>query len=124
MTNQVVQRLPTRHQQEYLTMTLRALANVNDARQLQKDEIVVMDLTDFDVQIGVTENRGIQIFEVTDIVTRWFNDVFGQCLQDTGYGVGEYAQFDTIILLQRSDRRLQEGSEEGMLPGGNFCAST
>ena len=88
-------------------MTLRALASADETRQLQKNEIVLVDLTDFDVQIGITEDRGIQIFEVTDIVTRWMNDVFGQCLQDAGFGENGYAQFDTIILLQRAGRRLQ-----------------
>ena len=94
-------------------MTLRSLATSDETRELQKNEIVLVDLTDFDVQIGVTENRGIQIFEVTDIVTRWMNDVFGKCLIDGGYGLQEYAQFDTIILLQRTNRRLQEFGEDG-----------
>ena len=94
-------------------MTLRALAASNEeARDLQKNEIVLVDLTNFDVQIGVTEDNGIQIFEVADIVTRWMNDVFGACLANGGWAVDTYAQFDTIILLQRTDRRLQEGNVE------------
>lgn len=100
-------------------MSLRSLANTAVTRQLQKSEIKLIDLTDFDVQIGVTENQGIQIFEVTEIVTRWMNTVFGQCLADGGWAVSEYAQFDTIILLQRNDRRrLQEGE----MDGGKFWA--
>ena len=79
-----------------------------ETRQLQKNEIVLVDLTDFDVQIGVTKDNGIQIFEVTDIVTRWMNDAFGDCLANGGWAVDTYAQFDTIILLQRNDRRLQD----------------
>ena len=97
-------------------MSLRTLAaSEEDARELQKNEIVLVDLTDFDVQIGVTKDNGIQIFEVTGIVTRWMNDVFGDCLADGGWAVDTYAQFDTIILLQRTDRRLQEdmGEEDG-----------
>ena len=92
-------------------MTLRALADTT--RDLQKTEIVLADLTDFDVQIGVTRDNGIQIFEVTDIVTRWMNNVFGQCLTDGGWDSAEYAQFDTIILLQRTGRRLQETEANG-----------
>ena len=93
-------------------MNLRALvASEEQARELQKSDTVLVDLTDFDVQIGVTEDQGIQIFEVADIVTRWMNDVFGLCLADGGWAVDTYAQFETIILLQRTDRRLQEDAD-------------
>lgn len=111
-------------------MTLRALANNvvsqqlaktttttttanGDMRDLQsKGQIELVDLTDFDVQIGVTENQGIQIFEVTEIVTRFMQSTFGRCIRDKGWSAEGYAQFDTIILLQRSDRRrLQDGGE-------------
>mmetsp|Transcript_16175 Transcript_16175/g.30801 ORF Transcript_16175/g.30801 Transcript_16175/m.30801 type:complete len:434 (+) Transcript_16175:255-1556(+) len=93
-------------------MTLRAIAASEGTRELQKNEIVLVDLTNFDVQIGVTKDNGIQIFEVADIVTRWMNDVFGNCLANGGWAVDTYAQFDTIILLQRTDRRLQEETDE------------
>ena len=94
-------------------MSLRALVKADETRELEKNEIVLVDLTDFDVQIGVTENRGIQIFEVTDIVTRWMNSVFGECLVNSGWGEDDYAQFDTIILLQRTGRRLQDEEDSG-----------
>lgn len=97
-------------------MTLRALTN-EMTRDLQKTEIVLEDLTDFDVQIGVTRDNGIQIFEVTNIVTQWMNDVFGQCLENGGWSTTDYAQFDTIILLQRANRRLQEDEDEDEGPG-------
>lgn len=88
------------------------MENPFENRLLQKDDIVLADLTDFDVQIGVTEDKGIQIFEVTDIVSQWMNEVFGQCLKNGGWATDEYARFDTIILLQRAKRRLQENETE------------
>ena len=76
---------------------------------MSKNVIDLTDLLDFDVQIAVTEDPGIiPIFLVTDIVTQWMNEVFFLCLQDGGWdNVMEYAQFDTIILLERSDRRMR-----------------
>jgi hypothetical protein len=102
-------------------MTLRALSHQaaqtqtqqDETRSLQKGQIALVDLTDFDVQIGVTQNDGIQIFEVTDLVTRWMQQVFGDCLASGGFQVETYAQFDTIILLQRTGRRLQ-GDGDGI----------
>jgi hypothetical protein len=113
-------------------------------QQQQKNTIDLMDLTDFDVQLALTENLGVQIFEVTDIVTRWMNDAFRICLVNqlsvgenegsttgsvvvdgnaTAPGIDDYADFDTIILLERnynnnnngngnSRRRLQQSDNE------------
>lgn len=120
----------------------RQLAS-NSSSSNAKNTIDLMDLTDFDVQLALTENLGIQIFEVTDIVTRWMNDAFRICLvnqlgssnsdSDTTVGgnvttggdagndvdavMDQYADFDTIILLERnynngSNRRRLQDTEE------------
>jgi F0F1-type ATP synthase membrane subunit c/vacuolar-type H+-ATPase subunit K len=68
-----------------------------------RGRIDLIDLIDFDVHIAVTNNLGIQIFEVTDIVTEWMADSFDAQLEAIGYS-GPYADFNTVVLLERGDR--------------------
>jgi hypothetical protein len=69
-------------------------------------------MSNFDVQIGLTQDNGVQIVPVTNIVNRWMNDEFGQCLVNRGWATEQYAEFGTIILLQRADRRrLDDGTD-------------
>jgi hypothetical protein len=75
-----------------------------------RGRIDLIDLIDFDVQIAITNNLGIQIFEVTDIVTEWMADSFDAQLEAIGYS-GPYADFNTVVLLERGDRdRLLQAS--------------
>jgi F0F1-type ATP synthase membrane subunit c/vacuolar-type H+-ATPase subunit K len=71
-----------------------------------RGRIDLIDLIDFDVQIAVTNNLGIQIFEITDIVTEWMANSFDAQLEAIGYS-GPYAEFNTVVLLERGDRVLQ-----------------
>ena len=68
----------------------------------------LVDLVPFDVQIALTENKGIQTFEVTDIVTDWVNDSFERQLLAAGFTDDErFAIFDSVILdPDSSGRRL------------------
>jgi hypothetical protein len=68
-----------------------------------RGRIDLIDLIDFDVHIAVTNNLGIQVFEVTDIVTEWMADSFDAQLEAIGYS-GPYADFNTVVLLERDDR--------------------
>lgn len=79
-----------------------------------RGRIDLIDLIDFDVHIAVTNNLGIQIFEVTDIVTEWMADSFDAQLEAIGY-TGTYADFNTVVLLERGDRdrALQASSVDG-----------
>jgi F0F1-type ATP synthase membrane subunit c/vacuolar-type H+-ATPase subunit K len=74
-----------------------------------RGRIDLIDLIDFDVHIAVTNNLGIQIFEVTDIVTEWMADSFDAQLEAIGYS-GPYADFNTVVLLEREDRRALQAS--------------
>lgn len=79
----------------------------------RKDRIDLIDLIDFDVQILLKENTGVQIFEVTDYVTDWINESFEKQLWESSTYGPEYATFDSVILLPREDRRLQS-SDSGL----------
>lgn len=118
-------------------MTLRATTthrmvnkhdNENNRFLLKKPEQVLEDMDNFDVQIGLTQDDGVQIVPVTNIVNRWMNDEFGQCLETRGWATQQYAQFGTIILLQRaSRRRLDDGTNPVDEPDGkslySYCST-
>ena len=88
-------------------------------RALQRNQIDLLDLADFDVRLGLLQQDvGIQIFEVVDLVTRWMNVVFDQCLIDIGLAGDMFAQFDTIILLQRARRKLQDNEGTNIMRVG------
>jgi F0F1-type ATP synthase membrane subunit c/vacuolar-type H+-ATPase subunit K len=84
----------------------RALQDNGIAPPSSRGRIDLIDLVDFDVQIAVTDDDGIQIFEVTDIVTEWMANSFDKQLEAIGYA-GPYAAFDTVVLLERESRLLQ-----------------
>jgi len=54
------------------------------------------------VQVALTEDSGVQLYEVLKIMTEFLNEEFQTCFASDG----DYATFDTVILLERS-RRLQ-----------------
>jgi hypothetical protein len=68
-----------------------------------RGRIDLIDLVDFDVQIAVTENLGINIFQVTDLVTEWMADSFDLQLEQIGYS-GPYAAFNSVVLIERDER--------------------
>lgn len=71
----------------------------------------LVHLIPFDVQIAVTENKGIQQHEVSNIVTTWLNDSFREKLWELGFTeANSYAAFDSVVLFNNDDnRRLQQG---------------
>ena len=73
-------------------------------RGLTEDKVNLdlVDLTDFDVQIALTQNDGVQFYEVVRIVTRFMIESFEDCFVDDE---GTRAQFDNIVLLERTRRR-------------------
>ena len=78
-----------------------------------RGRIDLLNLVDFDVQIAVIDDAGIQQFEVTDIVTAWMADSFAAQLSALGYK-GPYADFDNVVLLERED-----GSANGVANTGS-----
>lgn len=68
----------------------------------QKANIDLVDLTDFDVQIALSENQGVELYEVLRIVTLFMIESFKSCFQGDADNL---AEFDTIILLERTRRR-------------------
>lgn len=90
-------------------MTLRALP--------QKANVDLVDLTDFDVQIALTQNNGVQVYDVLSIVTQFMVESFQGCLPTDP----SFATFDTVILLERSQRRQLEALERelGTTTDGN-----
>ncbi|KAL7581796.1 hypothetical protein ACA910_022324 [Epithemia clementina (nom. ined.)] len=74
----------------------------------ERASIDLVDLTDFDVQIALSQNNGIQFYEVLSIVTQFMIESFESCFADNP---GSRAEFDTIILLERTRRRQLESIE-------------
>ena len=74
----------------------------------ERASIDLVDLTDFDVQIALSENNGVQFYEVLNIVTQFMIESFQSCFDDNE---GTRAEFDTIILLERTRRRQLEALE-------------
>ena len=91
------------------------------SRWLQRGRVDLVNLWDFDVQLAVTQNDGIPLFEVTDLVTDWMNESFDRLLTQKGLvGDNSFASFDSIILLERNAlrrRRLQGEIVEAKFKG-------
>jgi hypothetical protein len=76
----------------------RALGQAQQLPPTSKS-VDVIPIKDFDVQIAVIENRGIQQHEVSIIVTEWLNDSYRKSLTEFGYTVENgYAAFDSVGL--------------------------
>ena len=85
----------------------------SNLRGLSEGNIDLIELTAFDVQIALTQNDGVQLYEVLKIMTEFMNDEFALCLASDG----SYAIFDTVILLDRSQRRELLTSSDRQLNG-------
>jgi hypothetical protein len=78
----------------------------------------LVTLWDFDVQIVLKEDLGVKIFEITDLVTEWMNESFMRQLASIGMSSDEgYSYFNTVILLERTQRLLQVAEFERGLEG-------
>jgi hypothetical protein len=77
----------------------------SSSRWLQSNELMdLVDLQDFDVQLArVDSATPIQVYELTDLVTEWLNDSFEQQLKDLQYDSEKYADFNSVMLLERKD---------------------
>jgi hypothetical protein len=80
----------------------------DDASGNNRGLVDLVELVPFTVQIAVAdENKGIQFFEVSTIVTDWMNQSFSQQLEQFGYTVeNEYATLDSVVLFNREERLL------------------
>jgi len=95
-------------------------------RALDEDSTLIdlIDLEDFNVQLarlddGEDEENEIQVYELTDLITEWMNGSYEHHLAALGYdATNSYAEFDTVILLERKDRSrmLLDGVAEEDLP--------
>lgn len=96
---------------------------VDSGRSLQETGLIdLVDLDDFDVQLARLDNTAIQTFELTDIVTEWLNGSFEAQLEQLGY-TKVYANFDTVIILERKAQRLlTEEAEPTVQMGELFTA--
>jgi hypothetical protein len=81
-------------------------------RRLQSSDLMdLVDLQDFNIQLArVDTATPIQVYELTDLVTSWLNDSFERQLvelkyQQVGPGGGKYADFNSVMLLERKDGR-------------------
>eukprot|EP00522_Entomoneis_paludosa_P011149 CAMPEP_0172442866 /NCGR_PEP_ID=MMETSP1065-20121228/3239_1 /TAXON_ID=265537 /ORGANISM="Amphiprora paludosa, Strain CCMP125" /LENGTH=405 /DNA_ID=CAMNT_0013192911 /DNA_START=134 /DNA_END=1351 /DNA_ORIENTATION=+ len=79
-------------------------------RSLTEGNIDLIDLTDFDVQLALTKDDGVQLYEVLKIMTEFLNEEFQACLASQG----TYATFDTVILLERARRLQMEALERDL----------
>jgi len=100
---------------------LRRLQNDETETSSGRGRIDLIGLIDFDVQVLLTENSGVQLFDMTELVTSWMNDSFEQQLELRGI-VGEYAELDTVILQERDEddrRKLISSLRGGDTTGSN-----
>ena len=74
----------------------------------------LIELLDFNVEIGLVEGSSdfVDMFEVIDITTEFMIDSFTSILTTEGFLDGTYAEFDTVILLERTRRNLQGSPDE------------
>ena len=111
----------TRHRRkiEYLYRNHIALQTTTLTKKSIKmtsgnQDIILQDLSDFDVHLGINvEHQTIEIVDVTGIVSDWMSEGFVDCLQDGGWAISMYAEFEKVILLERkSNRRSRLLSDE------------
>jgi hypothetical protein len=88
------------------------VAHQHQHRRLQSSDLMdLVDLQDFNIQLArVDTATPIQVYELTDLVTSWLNDSFERQLvelkyQQNGPGGGKYADFNSVMLLERKDGR-------------------
>jgi hypothetical protein len=82
--------------------------------QTSRGLVDLVELVPFAVKIAVTDDKGIRVFEVSNIVTDWINEAFQRQLEEFGYTAEKrYAAFDSVVLFNRQTRRgLLRGAEE------------
>jgi hypothetical protein len=86
----------------------RRVATIDDSNSNN-----LVDLVPFDVRIALTQNDGIQIYEVSTIVTSWMNDAFAFHLEELGFTIDNgYATFQAVILLKRQDSSTSTTEDE------------
>ena len=74
--------------------------------QQQQGLVDLVHLIPFDVQIAVTINMGIQLYEVSNIVTDWFTDAYKEQLAIFGYtNNNQYAEFNSVVLSNNDEQR-------------------
>jgi len=98
-------------------LLVAAAFRILDAAAQQNDNVDLVQLVPFDVQIAVTVDWGIEWFEVSNIVTDWMNGAYRMQLQAFGYTEENlYAEFDSVVLFNNDDdddaRKLQAGGGE------------
>lgn len=97
----------------------------------------LVDLQDFNIQLArVDTATPIQVYELTDIVTAWLNDSFERQLIELKYqqdedgkeggggGGGKYADFNSVMLLERKDGRRAARSLVALSPPSSTSSST
>jgi hypothetical protein len=89
----------------------------------QQGLVDLVHLIPFDVQIAVTINLGIQTYEVSNIVTDWFNDAFVEQLELFGYTKeNRYAEFNSVVLFNNDDPNNQRRQIQTTMNDNLFIA--
>lgn len=68
----------------------------------------MVDLQDFNVQlarVNDASSSSVQVSELMELITDWMNDSFEHQLSNLKYANGKYASFDTVMVMERKERR-------------------